>query len=177
MRSDPALTEALLAPLAARRDDEVATVTVLAALAARLAGIVGRYRRAGLSVDDLATVEADLVAETVAALAAFGTGDSVGGLVSTAWGRARTLRRRDRRRAEHPPMLAPPGAGGDPLAGVTLGAAVRAARVPASGRSALWLAAMGVPTEAVAAAAGVTPAAIRARRSRAARRLGAWVVG
>ena len=92
------LADIVLAALAARQDDPVATLAALAGLAPQLSSVTARWRRAGMPPEELADAEADLLVETLDALRmlpALRT-DLV---VRTAWHRTHARRRTDRARA------------------------------------------------------------------------------
>jgi hypothetical protein len=180
VRADATLLDPVLGPVAAHRGDPVATTTVLSALAPRLAGIIGRARRAGTTGVDAEGFEADLVAEVVALLSA-PVPVAPDRLVGRAWQAARDRRRTERRRATRlvpladdlpGPSCSPPNSV-DGVVGM-LELATRSGVVPPDHAAALYRTALGIPTLDQAVTAGCTTGAIRARRSRAARRLATW---
>jgi hypothetical protein len=77
--------------LAARADDPIATAAVMAVLARRLIPIASGWVRRGLSDEDLADAEADLVVEAITALRRDPT-VGVAGIVQVAWHRVSGLR-------------------------------------------------------------------------------------
>jgi hypothetical protein len=180
VRADATLLDPVLGRVAAHREDPVATMTVLSALAPRLAGIVGRTRRAGTTGLDAEGFEADLVAEVVTLLSA-PRPVPPDRLVGRAWQTTRDRRRTEQRRAARlvpladdvpGPSCSPPNSV-DGVVGM-LELATRSAVVPPDHAAVLYRTALGIPTLDQAVTAGCTTGAIRARRSRAARRLATW---
>ena len=177
----------MFASLAGLRGDPLAATAALSAVAVFLVPVVRRWSRSGLVGDDLADAEADLVVEALAALR-LNTSLDAGRVAQQAWhrvsGRRRTARARTERLAElaaqlashdaSQPVFEDPsgcafggrlGVSGGPL-GVALDA-LEAGVLSVTAAAVLWAAAAGYPTRKAARLAGCSPAAWRARRSRA----------
>ena len=177
----------MFATLAGLRGDRLAATAALSAVAVFLVPVVRRWSRSGLTGDDLADAEADLVVEALAAMRRPPPLDA-GIVAQQAWhrvsGRRRTARARTERLAELAPQLASRnavtpdlggvagcafggqlGVSGSPL-GIALDA-LEAGMLSVTAAAVLWAAAAGYPTREAARLAGCSPAAWRARRSRA----------
>jgi hypothetical protein len=174
--------ERVVAALAARRDDPAATTAALAALAPRLGLISGCWKRAGLSGADLADAESDLVTECLAGLRA-DPDRPAAVAVQAAWHRVHGRRRTARVQAgrlvpfdcDHFRRAEDPGPG--PLHELQdlLAEAVGEGTVSRLEAQSVWAAATGWTTSEACRATGCSPAAWRARRSRAIRSLAASV--
>lgn len=162
----------VFAVLAVQADDQFATAAAMSVVAERLRPIVSRWSGAGLSGDDLADAEADLVAEALAAMRADPSRPPAV-IAQLAWHRVEALRRTARARAARQVTLSPSH---DTLhqpeepVRRTLGAiadALAAGVLTPSTAAVVW-AECGV---SIPAPAGCSPAAWRQRRSRARRAL------
>ena len=179
----PATGPLVLTALAARPDDPVATTAALAGLAPRLVPIVGRWARAGLAGSELEGAEADLVAECLIGLRGARADLLVdpAAVVAGAWHRVcadrRTLRARAARTAPgDPELLAAPhaaGRSGVETVMVELTDAARSGRLGVDAARALAWQAAGWSSVELADRTGIPAATLRARRSRARRRLAA----
>ena len=177
----------MFATLAGLRGDPLAATAALSAVAMFLVPVVRRWSRSGLVGDDLADAEADLVVEALAAMRRPPPLDA-GIVAQQAWhrvsGRRRTARARTARLAELAPQLAShdasqpvfedpsacPGSGQLGLSGGPLGVALdalEAGMLSVTAAAVLWAAVAGYSTREAAQMAGCSPAAWRARRSRA----------
>ena len=178
----------LAALLAVAHDDQLAQLAVIAALSRQLSRPVTAWRCAGTRPAELEGLEADLVSccwQVVVAVA-----DEVARgcappprlgaeLAGRAWDAARVYRRKELRanarqvslgRLDEPASSTGRSAA-DALA-VEIGAAVRAGRISARAAAPVFLTRVaGYSSAEAARRLGVTPAAIRAMRSRAERRL------
>jgi DNA-directed RNA polymerase specialized sigma24 family protein len=168
--------------------DHLAQLTVIAALSRRLSATVATWRRAGVSPADLDALQADLVTRlwevlttrAVAAAAAAPLTPHLGvELVGQALDELRVQRRRERRAGAHNVYLdgwsglaAPPGRTAAEALAEEIGSAVRAGRISARAAAPVFLTrVMGYSSAEAAKRLGVTPASVRALRSRAERQL------
>jgi DNA-directed RNA polymerase specialized sigma24 family protein len=178
--ANPDLATTLLAELTViGAGDSVAVQAALAILTPRLVSVVARWARAGVPAGDLEDMEADLLAETVAALRARPDPQPPAVVVDLAWAKARNTRRRHRRATDRQVALdAAAAAPVTPVAGVTAATVVidafRSGRLSLPAAQALWATGVAGWSGAEASARlGCQPAALRARRSRAIRALAA----
>ena len=170
----------MFATLAGLRGDPLAATAALSAVAVFLVPVVRRWSRSGLVGDDLADAEADLVVEALAAMR-LNTSLDAGRVAQQAWhrvsGRRRTARAHTERLAELAPQLAshdasqpvfedPSGCAFGGQLGVALDA-LEAGVLSVTAAAVLWASAAGYSTREAARLAGCSPAAWRARRSRA----------
>lgn len=164
--SDPAL----FGSLAARTGDRLATTAALAVVAERLRPIVMRWRRAGLSGEDLSDAEADLVAEALVAMRADPSRPPAE-IAQVAWHRVEAIRRTGRARADRQVPLSPAHEAPAAQSGLRplglIGDAVAAGVLTAATAAALW-AECGLATMDLGSC---SPVAWRQRRSRARRAL------
>ena len=168
--------------------DQLAQLTVIAALGRKLGGAVSSWRRAGASPADLDVLQADLVSrcwEVVAATAALiADGEAPPPhlaleLVGRAWDAFRVPRRRERRAAAHHvgldrlgELATRPGRSAADALAREIGSAVRAGRISAKAAAPVFLTrVVGYSSAEAAKRLGVTPAVVRALRSRAERLL------
>ena len=162
----------VFAALASRTDDRLATSAALAVVADRLGPIVWRWRRAGLSGQDLADAEADLVVEALAAMRADPT-RSPAGIAQMAWHRVEARRRTARARAGRQVPLSPTHDRAQPPDQSTrrplgmIADALASGLLSSAAAAVLW-AECGLPALDVKCC---SPAAWRQRRSRARRAL------
>lgn len=170
---DHALADTVLAALASRTADPVATLAMLAGLAPRLSSITARWRRAGMPAEDLADAEADLLAETLDTLRRLPTlrADLV---VRTAWHRTHARRRTDRARAARTGPLNEAAAATaelatNPLTAIVtcLAAALCTATLRRDEAAAIWADVCGWSPSEAAQLTGWSPQTWRARRLRA----------
>ena len=172
----------VLAALAGRRQDGWAATAAATALVGWLAPITTGWRIHGMPTTDLDAAEADLVCEAVADLAArAGLGaTTIDGrhVAQRAWHRVHGARRTERARgnrrvalsaAAHAPARPARTAAETVL--VELSRAVTTEVVTPLAAAAVGWVAAGWTTPDAARAAGMSPAALRARRSRAVRQL------
>jgi len=186
----PEVQDALLgALLAVAVDDPLGNLAAIAALSRRLGGVVAAWRLGGASGSDIAVLEADLVSECWAAVAALAAALAAGeplppklalAIVDRARATVRAPRRRELRAARRQvrlegdlPHLAredkAPAA--EELAG-EIRAAVRAGRLSAAAARPVFLTrALGYSTAEAAQYLGRSPDVLRALRSRAERAL------
>ena len=172
----------VLAALAARRDDPVATLAALGALAPSLQLIAARWERAGLTGADLADAESDLVTECLALLRSdpYRPGPAV---VQGAWhrvnGRRRTARARAARQVpfDADSLLLSRHRDRGPLRDLQdlLAEGVADGTVSRLEAQSVWAVATGWTTSEACAVTGCSPPAWRARRCRAIRALAASV--
>jgi len=180
--ADPELATVLIAELMALPDpDGVATQAAVAIVAPRLASVVARWVRAGVSGCDLEDMESELVAATIEWLRILPGPVPPGAITDLAWARVRNARRRQLRAAGRQVTLDPAAMATETpsrAAAMTVARVVidgyRSGRLSLPGAQALW--ATGVAGHSSTDAAqrlGCQPDALRARRSRAIRALAA----
>ena len=165
--------DTVLAALASHPADPVATAAALAGLAPRLSGIVARWRRAGMSPQDLVDAEADLVSDTLDVLRRLP--ELPGNLVvRSAWHRTHGRRRTERLRAARVRPLdevSTPTSEmtSHPLAGIVgcLSAAMSTATLRVDEAAAIWADVCGWTPAEAAAVTGWSGQTWRARRLRA----------
>ena len=178
----------LSALICVAHDDQLAQLTVIAALGRKLSGAVSSWRRSGASPADLEVLQADLVSrcwEVVAATAA-AIADGAAPpprlaleLVGQAWDAFRVPRRRELRAAAHNvdldrlgELATRPGRSAADALAREIGSAVRAGRISAKAATPVFLTrVVGYSSAEAAQRLGVTPAVVRALRSRAERLL------
>lgn len=168
--------------LAVAAGDDLAQLTVVGALAGRLAGVAAAWVRAGLPPDERHLVAADLISgcwqATVVTAALVAAGAPVPArvtwhLVDEAREAVRVVRRRERRRADrHLPLVDRPAPPAEPSStvelAVVLADAVRDGRISRGAAVPVFLTrVVGVPVVEVADRLGCSPAALRVRRARA----------
>jgi hypothetical protein len=185
----PADQDRLLGAVVSVADgDHLAQLTVIAGLSRRLSATVATWRRAGVSPVDLEALQADLVTRlwevigmhAVAATAGVPLPPHLGvELVGQALDELRVHRRRERRAGAREVCL-DGRTGLVPAAGLTaaealadeIGSAVRAGRISAKAAAPVFLTrVVGYSSAEAAKCLGVTPASVRAVRSRAERQL------
>ena len=168
-----ALADTVLAALASRPTDPVATLAALAGLAPRLSSITTRWRRAGMPAEEVTDAEADLLTETLDTLRRLPTlrADLV---VRTAWHRTHGRRRTDRSRAArtgalHEYATATTQLATNPLATIVscLAVALSTATLRRDEAAAIWADVCGWSPNEAAREAGCSAQTWRARRLRA----------
>ena len=168
--------------------DHLAQLTVIAALSRRLSATVATWRRAGISLADVDALQADLVTRLWEVVARHAAAVKAGAplpphlgveLVGQALDELRVQRRRERRAGAHHVYLdhwngraAPSGRTAAEALAEEIGSAVRAGRISARAAAPVFLTrVVGYSSAEAAKRLGVTPASVRALRSRAERRL------
>ena len=185
----PAGQDRLLGALVSVADgDHLAQLTVIAALSRRLSATIAIWRRAGVSPADLDALQADLVTRLWEVVAMHAAAAAAGAplpphlgveLVGQALDELRVQRRRERRAGARNVYLdgcnglaAPPGRTAAEALAEEIGSAVRAGRISAKAAAPVILTrVMGYSSAEAAKRLGVTPASVRALRSRAERQL------
>jgi hypothetical protein len=185
----PAEQDRLLgALLGVAHDDQLAQLTVIAALCRKLSGAVSSWRRAGASAADLDALQADLVTRcwevVVVTAAAMANGAAPPPrlaleLVGQAWDAFRVPRRRERRAGAQQvgmerlgELATRPGRSAADALACEIGSAVRAGHISAKAAAPVFLTrVVGYSPAEAAHRLGVTPAVVRALRSRAERQL------
>ncbi|HWG73396.1 MAG TPA: hypothetical protein VG184_05010 [Acidimicrobiales bacterium] len=182
--SDDPTAGVVLAALMARPGEDWAATAAVAGLAARLARIVGRWARSGLSGGALEVAEADLVAATVEVLATVRPAPAPAVVVQAAWHRVYGVRRTEAARAaRRVPLDDDRLVGGRPARSTAeevlavLAGAARCGTVSVSQARALGAWVAGWPTATAAQRAGVSIEVLRARRHRGVRALAAAGAG
>ena len=178
----------LLAVVSVADGDHLAQLTAVACLSRKLGAVVAGWRRAGASAPDLQVLEADLVSEAWSAVANAAACLAAGQplpprlglvLVDKARHAVRASRRRELRSAGREVRLdnldgfacAPERPASERLA-AEIAAAVRAGRISAKAAAPVFLTRVaGFSPEEAAKRLGMSPAVLRATRSRAERRL------
>jgi len=178
----------LLAVVSVADGDHLAQLTAVACLSRKLGAVVAGWRRAGASSTDLQGLEADLVSEAWSAVANAAARFAVGELMTARLGlvlvdnarhAVRNSRRRELRSAGREVHLdhldgfgcAPEKPANERLA-AEIAAAVRAGRISAKVAAPVYLTrVVGFSAEEAAKRLGMSPAVLRATRSRAERRL------
>ena len=167
------LADTVLAALAARQDDPVATLAALAGLAQRLSSITARWRCAGMPEEELPDAESNLLVETLDTLRRLPAlrADLV---VRTAWHRTHARRRTDRARAArtaplHSDAAATTQLATHPLAAILgcLCAALSTTTLRRYEAAAIWADVCGWSPNEAAQLTGCSPQTWRARRLRA----------
>lgn len=165
--------------------DELAQLTVVAALAPRLGRVVAGWARAGVPSGELAELGSDVVSACWAAVAAAAGEMAAGGpapprpglvLVDRAREPVRVERRRHRRHLPVPlEGVAAPAAGGpggvELLAGAVTDAVIAGRLSVSSARLVYATRVAGLSVAETAQRLGCSPASVRTRRARAERRL------